>query len=201
MFRRCFIAVAFSLASASAFATTYTLDPSHTQVHWTWNHFGFSNQTGQFGKIEGTLDFDANDPTKSTVSATISMDSVNSNNKKLDSELVGGDYFDAAKYPTATFKSTRVEKGATPDHLKVAGDLTLHGVTKPLTLDVTVMKVGQNPMRKADAAGFSATTTLKRSDFGITKSRPNVADEVKITLDSEAIESKAFAPGPKPAAK
>jgi polyisoprenoid-binding protein YceI len=201
MLRRCLIAAAFSLASASAFATTYTLDPNHTQIRWTWNHFGYSNQVGQFGKIQGTLDFDANDPTKSSVNATISMDSVNSNTTKLDSELVGADYFDAAKYPTATFKSTRVEKGATPDHLRVTGDLTLHGVTKPVTLDVTVTKVGQNPMRKADAAGFAATATLKRSDFGITKYLPNVADEVKISIDSEAIEAKAFAAGPKPPAK
>jgi polyisoprenoid-binding protein YceI len=129
------------------------------------------------------------------------MSSVNSNVKKLDSELVGADYFDAAKYPTATFKSTHVERGATPDTLKVSGDLTLHGVTKPVTLDVDVVKVGEHPMRKAAAAGFAATATIKRSDFGIAKYVPAVADEVKIRIVTETIEAKAFAAGPKPSAK
>ena len=203
MLRRCLIASAFLLASvsASAFATTYTLDPNHTQVQFVWNHFGFSNLTGQFGKVEGKLDFDEADPTKSSVTATISMDSVNSNVKKLDGELAGSDYFDAAKYPTATFKSTHVERGATPDKLKVTGDLTMHGVTKPVTLDVDVVKVGEHPMRKAPAAGFTATATIKRSDFGVTKYVPAVGDDVKIHIVTEAIESKAFATGPKPSAK
>jgi polyisoprenoid-binding protein YceI len=203
MLRRCLIASAFLLASvsASAFATTYTLDPNHPQVQFVWNHFGFSNLTAQFGKIEGTLDFDEADPTRSSVNATISMGSVNSNVKKLDSELVGSDYFDAAKFPTATFKSTHVERGATPDTLKVTGDLTLHGVTKPVTLDVDVVKVGEHPMRKALAAGFTAAATITRSDFGIAKYLPAVADDVKIHIVAEAIESKAFAKGPKPSAK
>jgi polyisoprenoid-binding protein YceI len=203
MLRRCLIASAFLLASvsASAFATTYTLDPNHTQVQFVWNHFGFSNLTAQFGTIEGTLDFDEADPTRSSVNATISMGSVNSNVKKLDSELVGSDYFDAAKFPTATFKSTHVERGATPDTLKVTGDLTLHGVTKPVTLDVDVVKVGEHPMRKALAAGFTAAATITRSDFGIAKYLPAVADDVKIHIVAEAIESKAFAKGPKPSAK
>jgi polyisoprenoid-binding protein YceI len=199
MLRISLFALFLAVVSTSAVATTYTLDPNHTQVEFVWNHFGFSNQTGLFGKVEGTLEFDQADPTKASVSATISMESVNSNVKKLDGELVGADYFDAAKFPTATFKSTRVERGATPDHLKVTGDLTIRGVTKPATLDVTVTKVGEHPLRKAPAAGFAATTTIKRSDFGITKYVPNVGDEVKINVVTEAIEAKAFAAGPKPA--
>jgi polyisoprenoid-binding protein YceI len=201
MLGRSLLAVALLAGSVPAFATTYTLDPNHTQVAFVWNHFGFSDQIGLFGKVEGTLEFDAADPAKSSVNATIAIGSVNSNVKKLDGELVGPDYFDAAKFPTATFKSTHVEKGATPDHLKVAGDLTIHGVTKPVTLDVTVTKVGENPMRKAAAAGFAAMTTIKRSDFGITKYAPNVADDVKINISTEAIEAKAFAAGPKPGGK
>jgi polyisoprenoid-binding protein YceI len=201
MFARSLLAATMLLAAGSAFATTYTLDPNHTQVQFVWNHFGYSNLTGQFGKIEGSLDFDEADPTKASVNATIAIASIDSNVKKLDGELVGADYFDAAKFPTATFKSTHVEKGATPDKLKVTGDFTLHGVTKPVTLDVTVVKVGEHPMRKAPAAGFSATTTIKRSDFGIAKYVPMVGDEVKINIVSEAIEAKAFASGPKPSAK
>lgn len=198
MFRRSLLAVALLAGSVPAFATTYTLDPNHTQVQFIWNHYGFTNLVGQFGKIEGTLEFDPADPTKASVTATISIDSVDSNVKKLDGVLASGDYFDAAKFPTATFKSTRVEKGSTPDHLKVTGNLTIRDVTKPVTLDVAVTKVGDQPLRKAPAAGFDATTTITRSDFGITKYLPNVADEVKIHVVTEAIEAKAFAAGPKP---
>jgi polyisoprenoid-binding protein YceI len=201
MLHRCLLAAVLLLLPASAFAITYTLDPNHTQVQFVWNHYGYSSLTGQFGKIEGTLEFDENDPTKASVDAKISMDSVNSNVKKLDTELAGPNYFDAARFPTATFKSTRVEKGATPDQLTVTGDLTLHGVTRPVTLDVTVTKVGQHPMRNAPAAGFTAKTTIKRSEFGITKYMPMVSDEVAINIVTEAIESKAFAAGAKPKAR
>src|SRR3954452_15748355 len=123
MFDRRLLALLLTAACASASATTYTLDPNYTQAQFTWNHYGFSNLTGQFGKVEGTLEFDATDPTKSSVSATIATASIDSSNKKLDGKLVSSDYFDVAKFPTATFKSTRVEKGATPDRLKVTGDL------------------------------------------------------------------------------
>ena len=198
MHRRSLFAVALLAGSAPALATTYTLDPNHTQVQFIWNHYGFTDLVGQFGKIEGTLEFDEADPTKASVNATIAIDSLDSNVKKLDGVLTSGDYFDAAKFPTATFKSTRVEKGATPDRLKVTGDLTIRGITKPLTLDVKVTRVGEHPLRKAPAAGFDATTTLTRSEFGITKYLPNVSDQVKIHIVTEAIEAKAFAAGPKP---
>jgi polyisoprenoid-binding protein YceI len=197
MLHRRLIAVLLATTSGSALATTYTLDPNHTQVQFTWNHYGFTNLVGQFGKIEGSLEFDAADPTKSSVAATISTASIDSSIKKLDEKLVSPDYFDAAKFPAATFKSTRVEKGATPDKLKVTGDLTLHGVTKPVTLDVTVVKVGDHPLRKGAAAGFDATATLKRSEFGITNYLPMAADEVKIHVVVEAVEAKAFAAGRK----
>lgn len=193
MFRRSLLIGALALASTPAFAVTYTLDPGHTQVQFVWNHFSFSNPSAQFGKIDATLEFDPADPTKSSVTATIPLSSVNSNVPKLDQHLQTDEFFDAAKYPTATFKSTKVEKGATPDQLKVTGDLTLHGVTKPVTLDVTVNKVGEHPMRKAPAAGFDATATIKRSDFGITKYVPMVSDDIKIHITTEAIEAKAFA--------
>jgi polyisoprenoid-binding protein YceI len=201
MLRHALSAALLALASAPAFATTYTLDPNHTQVQFVWNHYGFTNLTGQFGKIEGTLEFDASDPAKSSVTATIGMGSVDSNSRKLDEKLVTSDYFDVAKFPTATFKSTRVEKGAMPDKLKVTGDLTLHGVTRPVTLDVSVIKVGDHPMRKAPAAGFDATATIKRSEFGITTYLPMAADEVKLHIVAEAVEAKAFAAGQKPPAK
>ena len=201
MFLRRLIAAGFLFSSTWAFGDTYTLDPNHTQVQFVWNHYGFTDLVGQFGKIEGTLEFNASDPTQSSVTATITMASVNSNVQKLDEKLQSSDYFDIARFPTATFKSTKVEKTSTPDHLKVTGDLTLHGVSKPVVLDVTVAKVGQHPMRKAPAAGFAATTTIKRSDFGITTYLPMAADEVKIHIAAEAVEAKAFAAGSKPPQK
>lgn len=201
MLRHFLLAGLLGTVSTSALATTYTLDPNHTQVQFTWNHYGFTNLTGQFGKIEGTLDFDATDPTKSSVTATIGLASVNSNIRKLDEKLVTSDYFDVAKYPTATFKSTRVERGSTPDRLKVTGDLTLHGATKPVTLDVDVVKVGTQPLRKGEAAGFDATATIKRSDFGIKTYLPMVADDVKLHIVAEAVEAKAFAASKPPASK
>ena len=178
MLRRTLLAASLLFSSASAFATQYTFDPNHTQVQFVWNHFGFSNLTGQFGKVEGTVDFDAADPGKASVNATIQMASVDSNVKKLDGELVGADYFDAAKFPTATFKSTKVTRGSTPDHLTVAGDLTLHGVTKPVTLDVTVVKVGDHPMK---ALRDSLPGILRAADL------PQVANGAWVTIAGSVI--------------
>ena len=185
-------ATLIGFASASANAMTYTLDPNHTQVQFIWNHYGFTDLTGQFGKIEGTLEFDAADPTRSSVSATIAMQSVHSNIEKLDGKLVSSDYFDVEKYPTATFKSTKVEKGATPDRLSVTGDLTLHGVTKPVTLDVTLIKVGTNPRTHLPTVGFSGNATVSRSQFGLGKFVPQVADEIYIQIGAQAVESQAY---------
>ena len=201
MIRRIALVAALALATAPAFAATYTLDPGHTQVVFSWNHFGYSNPTAQFGKVEGTLEFDQANPTKDSVNVTIALASVNTNVPKLDEHLQKEDFFDSAKFPNATFKSTKVEKGASKDHLKVTGELTLHGVTKPVVLDVTVNKVGEHPMRKAAAAGFDASTTIKRSDFGINKYVPMVSDDIKIHITSEAIEAKAYAESLQPQPK
>jgi polyisoprenoid-binding protein YceI len=193
MIRRTALVAALMLVSAPAFATSYALDPGHTQTVFSWNHFGYSNPTAQFGKVEGTLDYDQASPTKAQVKVTIDLTSVNSNVPKLDEHLQNADFFDTAKYPQATFTSTKVEKGASADKLKVTGDLTLHGVTKPVVLDVTVNKVADHPMWKAPVAGFDATTTIKRTEFGIGKYAPMVSDDIKIQITTEGIEAKAYA--------
>jgi polyisoprenoid-binding protein YceI len=198
MIRRTALAAAIALIATPAFATTYTLDPGHTQVVFSWNHLGYSNPTAQFGVIEGMLDYDAADPTKASVKVTIDLDSVNSNVEKLDAHLANPDFFDAAKFPKATFTSTKVEKGAAPETLKVTGDLDLHGVKKPVVLDVTINKVGEHPMTKAQSAGFDATATIKRTDWGISKYAPAVSDDIKIRITTEAVESKAWAEMQKP---
>jgi polyisoprenoid-binding protein YceI len=187
--------LAFALAASSpAFAATapYTIDANHTQVFFTYSHFGLSNITGRFDKVEGTFDFDAADPTVSRISVKIPIDTVSMGVPKLDTHLASPDFFDAAQFPHATFTSTSVT-AAGAGKLKVAGDLTLHGVTRPVVLDVTVNYVGPHPMNKAPVAGFDATTTIKRSEFGIDGMIPGVPDEVSIRITMEAR-------GPKPGA-
>lgn len=191
MIRRIVLAAALALLASPVFAATYTLDPTHTQVVFTWNHFGFSNPSAQFGTVEGTVNFDEADPTKSSVEVKIPLASINTNVPKLDEHLKGAAFFDVDQYPDAVFKSTKVEKGAAADKLKVVGDLSLHGVTKPVTLDVTVNKVGEHPMRKVPAAGFNATTTISRSEFGISKYAPAVSDEIQLHITVEATAAKA----------
>lgn len=192
MTRRLALAAALAVAAAPAFAApaTYKLDATHTQVVFGWNHLGFSNPVAQFGQLEGTLRFDPDAPTQSSVEVTIALDSVNSNVAKLDEHLRGAEYFDVAKHPVATFKSTKVTQGSAPDKLKVDGELSLHGVTRPIVLDVTINKVGPYPMRDAHAAGFDATATLKRSEFGIDKLVPMISDDIKIHITTEAIAAK-----------
>ncbi len=173
------------LAAAPAFAATYEINPKHTQVQFTWNHFGFSNPVGLFGGVTGKLVFDPDDPTRSSVEASIPVKTVNTNVEVLDKHLRSADYLDAAKFPRITFKSTRVARGATPDKLIVTGDLTLHGVTRPVTLDVTVNKVGDYPTRKVVAAGFDATAVIKRSEFGIARFVPKISDDIRIRITTE----------------
>jgi len=192
------IPMSLLFASLSAFATDgakaqavekYAIDSSHSGVVFGWNHFGFSNPTARFDKIDGSVLLDKADLTQSSISVTLPLESLDTGVAKLDDELKGQDFLDTAKYPTITFKSTKVEKSG-EDGLRITGDLTVHGVTKPVTLDAKVNKIGifEIPgVMKAPAAGFDATTVIKRSDFGITKYVPAVSDDipVHITLDAK----------------
>jgi polyisoprenoid-binding protein YceI len=149
----------------------------------------FSNPTARFDKIEGSMLLDQADLTKSSVSITLPLEGLDTHVAKLDEELRGPDFFDATRYPTITFHSTKVEKTG-ENSLKITGDLTVHGVTKPVTLDARVNKIGifEIPgVIKAQTAGFDATTVIRRSDFGVSKYVPAVSDEipVRITLDAK----------------
>lgn len=176
----------FAIAQPAA----YTIDPNHTHVDFSWSHFGFSHPVGRFDGIQGDFKFDPADPTKSSVTVTIAIDSIDTGVRALDDDLKSPAFFDAAKYPTATFKSTQVQRAG--EHgLKVTGDLTLHGVTRPVVLHVVVNKVGMHPMRGTPAAGFDATTTIRRSDFGIAKYVPNVSDEIAISISTETFVPKS----------
>lgn len=183
-----YLALAGLLATAGtavADPVTYKLDPTHTMVLFSWNHFGFSNPSADLNNVDGTLVYDEKDPTKSTVEATFKLADLDTFVPKLDEHLKSKDFFDAAQYPTITFKSTKVVK-AGKDKLKVTGDLTVHGTTKPVTLDATLNKIGPHPMMKVQTVGFDATATLKRSDFGVGAYVPNVSDEIKIRITTEA---------------
>lgn len=178
-------AAVLALSVPAQAADTYQFDPNHTNIIFHDNHFGFSNPSGHFGIKDGTLTLDEQDPAKSEVNLTVDVTSLVTGNPKFDEHIKSPDFLDAAKFPTATFKSTKVEVTG-KDTAKVTGDFTLHGVTKPVTLDVKLNKEGEHPMTKKKAVGFTASTTLKRSDFGVTKYVPDVADDVKIDIEAEA---------------
>jgi len=176
--------------TAGAAPVTYKLDPSHTMVLFSWNHFGYSNPTANLGQVDGTLVYDEKDPSKATVEATLPLAGLDTFVPKLDEHLKSADFLDAAKYPNVTFKSTKVTP-AGKNKLKVVGDLTVHGVTKPVTLDVTLNKIGPHPMMKMQTVGFDATTTIKRADFGVGAYVPNVSDDIKIRITTEAHDASA----------
>jgi polyisoprenoid-binding protein YceI len=182
-----------TLASAPILATTYTLEPNYTQVIFCWNHLGFSDPAAQVAQGEGTLEFDQTDPTKSSVVVVIPLSSLHTGVPDLDEHLRSKDFFETDRFRTAAFKSKQVELGTAKDRLRVTGDLSLHGITKPITLDVTLLKVGINPRTNLPTIGFDATTTIRRSEFGLGKFVPQVSDEIQIRITSQAAEAKAYA--------
>jgi len=193
MLHRSVLAAALALGSLSAQATTYTFEPNYTQGIARWVHLGFANPTLQFGQGEGSLEFDPTDPAKARVTVTIPLDKFTTGVPDLDEHLRSADFFETTKYPTASFKSSRVEKGAMPDHYKVSGELELHGVRKSVVLEVKLNKIGVNPRTNVASIGFDARTTLQRSDFGLGRFVPQVSDEIRIEITVEAAEAKSYA--------
>ena len=165
---------------------TYAIDAGHTLVLAQWNHMGFSNPSANFGNAEGTITYNAEDVTRSSVEVTLPLSGLNSFTAKFDEHLRSADFFDAGKFPAATFKSTRVEAAGT-NKLTVTGDLTIKDNTHPVVLDVTLNGAGQHPMAGKPAIGFDATTTIKRTDFGVGAYAPNVGDEVTLRITTEAV--------------
>jgi polyisoprenoid-binding protein YceI len=178
--------LAAMLAAPSAFAatTTWNLDPFHSNAQFVARHLGISNVQGEFTKISGTVMLDDTDITKSTVDVTIDATSVDTRVSRRDDDLKSEGFLNAAQYPTITFKSTKIEK-AGEGKLKVTGDLTIKGVTKPVTLDVD----GPTPTITAmggQRRGFSATTTINRNDFGVSKDpAPMIGNDLMIQIDCE----------------
>jgi polyisoprenoid-binding protein YceI len=193
MIRRLAFVAALALVAAPLYATTYTIEPDYTQAVFRWNHLGFSNPAAQFSQGQGTLEFDPAAPTRASVQVTIPLSSLNTGVPALDEHLRSEDFFEVAKFPTASFRSTRIEPGMGKDRLKVTGELNLHGVTRPVTLDVVVLNVGSNPRTQLATVGFEATTTLKRSDFGLGAFVPQVSDEIRLQISSQGVEAKGYA--------
>ncbi len=158
----------------------YNVEPYHTRIMFAVNHMGFTTYFGDFTGATGTLTLAAK-AGADALDITVPTASVSTTNAKLDGELKAPDWFDATKYPSITFKSTKVAKTSATT-AKVTGDLTLHGVTKPLTLSVKFHGAGINPLDKKYTAGFDATGTIKRSDFGVSKYVPLISDEVTLTM-------------------
>ena len=159
----------------------YKVEPSHTRVLFTVSHMGFTKWYGDFTGASGALTLDPKNPAAATLQVSLPIASVSTTNAKLDGELKAADWLDAGHFPLATFKSTVVTPKGT-GMADVTGDMTLHGVTKPVTLHVTFNGAGVNPLDKAYTAGFEAHGTIKRSDFGVTKYVPLIGDTVELTL-------------------
>lgn len=193
---RSLIALSCVFASACAVAApvAYTLDPAHTQVQFSWNHLQYSNPEAGFDDIAGTLMWDSDNIANSSVDVTITADSVHSHVAQLDQKLKSTEFLDAQRYPTMRFVSTRVERmNDAAGHLRIDGNLTLHGITRPISLDAHLNRVGLYPMLDVPAAGFSASTVIKRSDFGVGEGIPYVGDELKVRITTEALEAVGFA--------
>jgi polyisoprenoid-binding protein YceI len=184
-----FLSIA-AMATASAATTTWTIDPNHSAAQFSVRHMMVSNVRGEFGSVHGTIAFDDQDASKSTIEATIDATTINTRVSSRDNDLKSENFFDVAKYPTITFKSTKVSSGGDGAYI-VEGDLMMHGVTKPVTL-----RVEATPPIKAmggERRGAEATTKLNRKDFGLSWNHlleaggAVVGDEVQITIDIEAV--------------
>ena len=191
--RMTLIAATFAASAAfasSAFAApeTFVIDNSHTFPSFSYSHFGYSKQLSRFDKTTGTIVLDKAAKTGS-VDVTIDTTSVNTGSTLFNEHIQGVDFFDTVQYPTATFKSTKVHfKGDKP--VAVDGDLTIKGVTKPVTLKMESFHLMPHPMLKKDALGANAVTKVKRSEFNMGKYTPHVGDEVTIEIAVEAIKQQ-----------
>jgi polyisoprenoid-binding protein YceI len=178
-----------STNAAAVQAGTYALEPSHTRVVFSVSHMGFSTWYGDFTGASGVAHLDPRRPTASQVQVSIPTASVTTTNAKLDGELKSADWFDAGKYPTISFKSRGITVTG-PNRGIIEGDLSFHGVTRPVRLEARFNGAGVNPLSKAYTVGFDATAHFKRSQFGVTKYVPLIGDDVNLLI-SAAFERKA----------
>lgn len=179
-------ALALTTVAPVQAADTYKIDPSHAAAVFKVKHIGYSNTWGRFNDVSGTVRFDKADPSKSKVTVLIKTGSVDTNHKARDKHLRSADFFNTKEFPEMKFVSTKIEK--TGDKTaNVTGNLTLLGVTKPVTLAVTWNREAPHFRTKKITTGFSATAKIKRSTFGMKKFLPGIGDDISLMLDIEAI--------------
>ena len=182
------LAAAFALIGAAAQAAAdasgvYVVEPNHTEVLFGVSHLGFSTYYGQFPGASGTLTLDAAHPAKSKLDISVPVASVMTASPKLNAELAGDQWLDAGKYPAMTFHSTRIVRTG-PTTADVTGDLTLHGVTHPVTLKATLHKIGDNPMMHVYSAGFEVSGHIKRGEFGVAHYLGPIGDDVTLIISA-----------------
>ncbi len=177
---------------APAAPVTYQFDPAHTSATWEVDHLGFSKVSGKFPNITGSVTLDSQTPANSKVTAEIDTTAIVTGTAQFDDHLKSKDFFKTDRFPKAMYQSTKVEVTG-ENTAKVEGLLTIMGIQKPLTLDVTLNKKGQNPFSKKEQVGFSATGVINRNDYGLTYARPNVPDEVTLNIQAEAAVADAAA--------
>lgn len=177
--------VSLAAPLAGAQTSTWAIDPNHSEVDFTVRHMEVSNVHGRIGGVKGNIVVNDADATKSTVTVTIDVNTIDTGVSGRDADLKSPNWFDVAKFPTASFESTTVTVSGA--HMKIDGNLTLHGVTRPVELDVDGPSPTVPGMDHKPHSGYSATTTIKRKDFGVGANAPTtvVSDEIKLTIDLE----------------
>ncbi|KAA0923088.1 polyisoprenoid-binding protein [Psychrobacter sp. ANT_H56B] len=183
-------AIAMTTLASAALPTQWQLDDAHTRVGFSVNHLGFSTTMGHFNDVKGMVNYNIKAPNKANMNFTIVTDSIDTNWDARDTHLKKDEFFNVAKYPTMTFKSTNITF-KNPQQATVTGDFTLLGQTKPLTLDVTLNKIANSPMTKEPVIGFRATGIIDRAAYGMTAFASGITTEVPIQIDGELIEKKA----------
>ncbi|MFY7827874.1 MAG: YceI family protein [Flectobacillus sp.] len=177
------------VASLSTFAQKWSVDKAHAKIGFSVVHMMLSDVDGSFKKFDATITSSKEDFSDAVFEFTIDVNTINTDNDMRDGHLKGDGFFDTANYPSITFKSNSVQKGS-GKALKVTGDLTMHGVTKPVTFDVTLNGIGENRQKKK-LAGFKVVGTIKRSDFGVGGKTPSavVSDEIELKANGEFVQN------------
>jgi len=186
--KRLYFLLLILFVSPNVLADDYKLEPVHTQILFFGDHLGFSKSQGEFLQFDGTFSFDPENPKASIVQVTIQTSSIDMDNQKWNDHMMNEDFFDVEKFPTMTFKSTHVEN-ISENNMDIVGDLTMLDVTHHVTLKVTHNKSGVHPFSGKYIAGFSATTTIKRSMFGMTYGLPALGDDIEVRLEVEGIKT------------
>lgn len=189
------LCAALTLSSLSL-ASTWEIDTAHAAANFSVKHLSISSVNGTLGEVTGKVEVDDKDVTKSKIEASVDVKGINTKQSKRDDHLRSPDFFDVEKFPALTFKSTKIEKGE-GSKLKVTGDLTMHGVTKPVVLDGELTAEVANPFSGAKTRGFSGTTTVNRKDFGLNWNKALeaggvlVGDDVKVSIEAEVVKKEA----------